>query len=354
MRLAPKLAFGVLAVVPACVEPGAATPATSAETQSIIGGTTAQPSAYPTVVELEGQPGEFECTGTLIAPTWVMSAAHCFEQLTAQTGHIRLDGNNMLSNPSGTVVDIAAVHVDPAWTGATDWVWTHDMSLVELATPVTDREPTPLYLDAVDPGTMVLTVGYGNSNNTNGGAGILRQLTTPTMDCAGTSDPNMKNANVMCFDGRDTTSSCYGDSGGPAFYDIGGVRTIAGETSGGTLDTAACTGANAFYAYTEVSAELAFIQQYVPTAVAAGISATGTPGGSDGNAGSDGGGTPDPGNPVDPTGPSGGHGNGDPTASSEVSGGCDGGGGGVTGGAAMALLALMGLVSRKKKPGVEA
>ncbi|MDB4957097.1 MAG: putative secreted protein [Myxococcales bacterium] len=311
------LVAGLLALSACAVSPGIGT-----VDQSIIGGTTAQPSDYPTVVELEGQPTAFECTGTLIDPSWVMTAAHCFEQLTATTGHIRIDGNNMLTNPTGTVIGIKSVHVDPQWTGATNWTWTHDMSLVELKTPITNHPPTRLYLDAVTPGTTVITVGYGNSDNMNGGAGILRQLTTPTMDCAATTDPLMKNENVMCFDGRDNTSSCYGDSGGPAFLDVGGVRTIAGETSGGTLQTQACTGANAFYAYTEVSAELAFIQQYVPGAIANGVHAGGGGGSGSGGEGGGSGSGSDTG-----SGSGSGSGSSGVAGSDEITGGCHAGGG---------------------------
>ena len=324
-----KRALGWL-VVAACVDPR-----TSSVEQPIIGGTTAQPSDFPTVIELEGHPGDFECTGTLIDPSWVMVAAHCMEQLTATTGHIRFDGNNVVDHPTGTVVGLRSVHVDPMWTGATSWVWTHDLALLELAAPKTDRTPTPLYIAAVAPGTTVLTVGYGNDNNTNGGAGILRQLSTPTMDCAGTSDPNMQNANVLCFDGRDNTSSCYGDSGGPAFLDVDGVRTVAGATSGGTLDTEACTGPDAFYAYTAVIAELAFIQQYVPAAVTGGVGSGSAMGsGSDMGSGS--------GDPIDP---------GNPGSGSTTPDGGDKGGGGcaATGSGSLAMAVVVLALARRRR-----
>src|SRR5690606_24494474 len=89
---------------------------------------------------------------------------------------------------------------------------------------------------------------------------ILREVTVTTADCAQAGDPSVSSANVLCFDARLGKTSCYGDSGGPAYLAVNGGLVVAGVTSGGTGNT--CTGG--WDLYTSVAAELAFVDQYVP------------------------------------------------------------------------------------------
>src|SRR5829696_8972565 len=48
---------------------------TASPAMAIVGGDDAEPGEYPAVAEITF--GPFMCTGTLIAPDWVLSAGHC-------------------------------------------------------------------------------------------------------------------------------------------------------------------------------------------------------------------------------------------------------------------------------------
>ena len=246
-----SLGLGAL-LLPSCMMAGA--DPTASMGQAIIGGVSATTTEFPTVVALENTPGNWFCTGTLIDKDWVLTAAHCVVGETAAGVKIRFDDNNINDTTGGKVVAVAEIHQDPDYN---DNDWDNDIALIKLATSVTDREPTPIDRDQLAFATSVIEVGYGDADNNGGGAGVLRKLTTPTADCTLAADPGISNANLLCFDASDGSSSCYGDSGGPAFATVNGKLVVAGITSGGTGNL--CT--EGWDLYTSVHGELAFVDQ---------------------------------------------------------------------------------------------
>lgn len=210
----------------------------------------------PSVVAVYGQqPGArsgFLCTGSVIAPTVILTAAHCVSPVETGAGaqFVVITGPN-IDKSSAQQLAVSAVHANPLWS-PDDLENGHDQGIVVLSQP-TSLRPLPINrgkLASALVGRAVRIVGYGlDDGSRQTGAGTKRQAITSL----GTIFTN------LILVGNSRHGTCNGDSGGPAFMNISGVETIVGTTSYGNAD---CTDGG-FDA--RVDTDLAFIDQYLPT-----------------------------------------------------------------------------------------
>lgn len=194
--------------------------------QAIIGGTTdnGDPSVVAIFAHAPGATSGSLCTGTVISPTAVLTAAHCVAPSTVGTGQVFevITGTTLsLSN----ALKVASTTYDKAFN-PNKLTAGHDIGIVKLASPTT-LKPIPFNKTALSSsivGKSVRLVGYGSNTHSNTGAGTKRTVTT-TVSALNS---------LLIKIGSSSKQTCHGDSGGPALMTINGVETVVGVTSYGT------------------------------------------------------------------------------------------------------------------------
>ncbi|MEE2643939.1 MAG: trypsin-like serine protease [Myxococcota bacterium] len=157
--------------------------------------------------------GQQWCTGSVIAPQWVLTAAHCIAE-NLQFGI----GPNM--NQLSEQVQVAQTFIHPHYS---DQTLAHDVALLKLAAPVS-AQPLALVRSintAVDHRSLL--VGYGVDNGRGQTGNGTKRRTEVTFSEFTRTEMIYRNFR---------TNSCNGDSGGPAFFYGGGnTLVVAGITS---------------------------------------------------------------------------------------------------------------------------
>lgn len=104
--------------------------------------------------------GEF-ASGVLIAPDWVLTAAH----VGAQAGfEFRIGTGSFVTSP---IYGVQQGYIDPLYNSST---LEHDLELVHLSSSISGISTVSLWGGTVDPGQLVTSVGFGYTGNGINGA----------------------------------------------------------------------------------------------------------------------------------------------------------------------------------------
>ena len=183
------------------------------------------------------------CTGTLVHPRVFLTAGHCTDGLAEygiETIWVNFD-QNAVNVDTLRLVEQVLTHPDFAWTGS-DY---HDVGLLVLAEPVTDIEPATLpplgYLDGLKKQGLLRGKAAGARFTVGGDGGTLSwpppEISYEDLRQVAQSEYKaLRDAWLHMSQNRlqDDGGTCFGDSGGPAFYTApDGTEILVGITSWG-------------------------------------------------------------------------------------------------------------------------
>jgi len=204
-------------------------PQSSEGQTKIVGGTKA--GAHPWMAAVANTTGGslFErqfCGGSLIAPDWILTAAHCMEGEVAEGLQILVNFTD-LNNSSGAVIrGVKGIYIHPSFRDIAGDLY-NDVALILLDAPINTVTPISIATSpvAVTTGAAVRAIGWGDTKSSPRYPTELQQVDlsiasiTSARRAYGVS--NLDNRHLAAIgSGRDT---CAGDSGGPLF-DIDGAN----------------------------------------------------------------------------------------------------------------------------------
>ncbi|WP_326690806.1 MULTISPECIES: serine protease [unclassified Streptomyces] len=220
----------------------------------IIGGKEST-EKYPFVVSLQkerdGNPNSHACGGTLIAPDWVATAAHCVSAekvYDPKLYHVRV--GSLDRTQGGTVVGVKQFKVNPGWTYHEDRASGQDIALIQLSEKV-KQKPAALAATTPAAGDTIKATGWGYTKATDNNPAQLpvkhQEIDLPvlapdTPKCV--SNPEDGDAwgiaeGDFCTDNPGgNAGTCGGDSGAAALTKAAGRWQLAGITSRSVGDCA--------------------------------------------------------------------------------------------------------------------
>jgi len=205
---------------------------TAAPASAVKGGgpTTTKARPYAMLIELYGN--QF-CGGTLIAPTKVLTAAHCVANADDPSELRVIGGRTHVDGTGGTEREIASYRLDSRYGspgfGYDAAVLTLDQPMPYRPAPVAGPKDGALVAD----GRTATVLGWGRTGPGVNGTRLkqAKLVISPVADCQPYTDTDTDPAAMLCGMPRPgtTDSICPGDSGGPL---ISGGKVVGIVSSG--------------------------------------------------------------------------------------------------------------------------
>ncbi|XP_019878703.2 trypsin-7-like [Aethina tumida] len=183
----------------------------------IVGGVAVNITDYPYQVSLQYRRNHM-CGGSIVGPTWVITAAHCTDRILPNMLGVRVGSSN--SKSGGQTIKVKKIHQHPNYRRD---IIDYDISILELASEISHPNAKPIPLAdgslKIDSGLPATITGWGTTSEGGSTSPYLQMVQVPTITqekCKDKYKDSTITDRMFCagYDegGKD---SCQGDSGGP-------------------------------------------------------------------------------------------------------------------------------------------
>ena len=224
----------------------------------IIDGVVTREGERPWMASLQ-QGGEHFCGGSVIDRQWILTAAHCIEDISQgdTSFTVRVNFTNLSDASSGETHQVETIYAHEGYANGES----KDIALLKLKTPVSDsiaavalaNENT--MLEAAKPGEEASVSGWGNTSTTGEEfPQELRNVEVPIVsnevcNSAEAYGGQIQNTEMCAGFAEGGKDSCQGDSGGPLVVRENGEFVQAGVVSWGD----GCAQPNKYGVYARVA-----------------------------------------------------------------------------------------------------
>jgi secreted trypsin-like serine protease len=239
------------------------------ELERIVGGVPALKGEFPEccLIGTRNINGTIDwfCTGVLIHPKLVITAAHCISSGTSYVVALNASDENKLS--SAEIINVRKAIVNPQYQNTNP---NNDIAAFILQSKAATTPIKIATTAEIAASKKVTLVGFGNDDiNSTKGFGLKRKVSVDIVSIRKKKDEDLNfdeakygyESDLEFVAGGNGFDTCNGDSGGPVYVSTSSTLKVAGLTSRATKDSVNPCGDGGVY--TRVDMHKAFIDKVI-------------------------------------------------------------------------------------------